>query len=396
MVDGNGCSTVLRRFAGPRAIELAVGCRPDGHVLDTASQAEAAYRALAALLADAGASFGDLTSESLFLRDIRRDLPVVLDVRTRVLADVGQSAGAPLPGFIQQAPMVPNVSLDILASVVMPRDRHAASASNVQAGRACPCPGCARTGARLVRLGDEVSLHSTNLYGTGATAYEQVWNAFRAAERLLERCGMDIHDVVRTWIHLRHIDRDYDALNRARREFFEQRGIAPRPASTGVQGGPFPDAHDVSLRFQAITAPRPLDVAVMSTPCLNEAWSYGADFSRGLRVDESNKVTLHVSGTASIDEAGHTAHVGDFAGQVDRMLHNVASLLERHGATFEHVTSGVTYLKRPGDAPVLRAMYRERGFDGFPCPLVEAPLCRPDILCETEVVAMLPLASARA
>ncbi len=104
----------------------------------------------------------------------------------------------------------------------------------------------------------------------------------------------------------------------------------------------------------------------MSTPSLNEAWSYGADFSRGLRLTEANKVTLHISGTASIDEAGRTVHVGDFAAQVDRMLENIELLLAQQGASFGNLVSGVTYLKNPGDAPVLRSMYRERGFDSFP------------------------------
>jgi hypothetical protein len=53
-------------------------------------------------------------------------------------------------------------------------------------------------------------------------------------------------------------------------------------------------------------------------------------------------------------------------------------------------------LKNPGDAPMLRAMYHERGFDKFPCVLVEAALCRPELLCETEAVAMLPFATAGA
>jgi len=219
---------------------------------------------------------------------------------------------------------------------------------------------------------------------------------FCCAERLLEQCGMGFRDVVRTWICLRDIDRDYDALNRARREFFRRCGIERRPASTGVQGIPFPDVHDFSMTLYAVESPRPLDVTPMSTPTLNEAWSYGADFSRGLRLAEANKVALHVSGTASIDEAGRTVHAGDFEAQVDRMLRNISSLLAGQGATFEHLVSGVTYLKDPTDAPVLRAICRNRGFDGFPCALVEAPLCRPDLLCEAEAMAMLPLAAAGA
>ena len=179
------------------------------------------------------------------------------------------------------------------------------------------------------------------------------------------------------------------ALNKARREFFRRCGIERRPASTGVQGMPFPEAHDFSMRLHAVKSSGPLEDHAMSTPALNEAWSYGADFSRGLRLAEANKVTLYVSGTASIDEAGRTVHAGNFEAQADRMLDNIASLLAQQGATFENLVSGVTYLKNPSDAPMLQSMCRQRGFDGFPCALVEAALCRPELLCETEAVAML-------
>ncbi len=105
---------------------------------------------------------------------------------------------------------------------------------------------------------------------------------------------------------------------------------------------------------------------------------------------ETNKIALHVSGTASIDEAGRTAHPGDFEAQADRMLVNVAALLEGQGATFGDVVSAVTYLKRPADAGRLREKLHEAGFEGFPNALVAAPICRPELLCETEALAVLP------
>ena len=178
-------STVLRRFAGPEADELAILCRPGGRSAETVHQAEAAYRALAALLAAHQASFRDLTCETLFLRDVRRDLPLVLGARTRVLADLGQSACAPLPAFIQQAPVGEGASFELTAWAVVPRHRDAWSVRDVRAAPSCACEGCARSGARLVRLGDQVSLHTTNVYGTGGDAFEQAWDMFRAAERLL-------------------------------------------------------------------------------------------------------------------------------------------------------------------------------------------------------------------
>jgi enamine deaminase RidA (YjgF/YER057c/UK114 family) len=247
--------------------------------------------------------------------------------------------------------------------------------------------------AKVVRVGDHVTLHAGNIHGSGQDAFAEAYDMFRVAEHLLGAAGMHFGNVVRTWIHLRDVDRDYGALNEARRAFFRHCGLERRPASTGVQGIPASGAHDFSLSLSAVASPRPLDIVRMGTPLLNEAWTYGADFSRGLRIVDPNKVTLHVSGTASIDEAGRTVHLGDLDAQVDRMLDNIGSLLARQGASFADVMSGVTYLKRPDDAARVRAMFTRRGFDRFPFAVVDAPLCRPELLCEAEVVAMLPAAS---
>lgn len=389
-------SAGLRRFAGPEADELTILCRPEvPSSLEPAVAAEAAYRLLATRLVDEQASFRDVTAETIFVRDIGRDLPQVLDVRARVLAEFGRDADAPAPAFIGQAPLT-GAALEIAATAVVPHRRDAWEVRDVAAESSCRCPGCARSAARLVSLGEQTSLYSSNIYGNGDDAFTQALDMFGAAERLLARCGMGFGDVVRTWIHLRDIDRDYDALNRARREFFRRHGLDLRPASTGVQGAPFSGVHDMSLCLHAVRSTRPLAIARMSTPTLNEAWSYGADFSRGLRVVGVNKVALHISGTASIDETGRTVHLGDVAAQGERMLRNIETLLAGQGASLADLVYGVLYLKRPADAAVLREICHRRGFDGFPYALVEAPLCRPELLCEAEAFAVLPLARVQA
>ena len=43
------------------------------------------------------------------------------------------------------------------------------------------------------------------------------------------------HDVVRTTCCLRDIDREYDAFNEERTAFYEEQGLDPLPASTGIQ-----------------------------------------------------------------------------------------------------------------------------------------------------------------
>ena len=44
----------------------------------------------------------------------------------------------------------------------------------------------------------------------------------------------------------------------------------------------------------------------------------------------------------------------------------------------------------------MHAICRQRGFDGFPLVVVDAPLCRPELLCEIEAEAVLPLAGTGA
>jgi len=389
-------STARRRCAGALADELTLRCRPPDPTADTVGQAEALYRDLLAQLAAERATPQHLVGESLFLRDIRRDLDLVLAARARVLGEDPHGAAAPPPAVIGQAPLDAAAALELAATALVPHRPDTWAVRDLHPEPACPCSGCARSAARLVQLGAQTSLHTANLYGRGESAYAQALDAFAAAERLLAQAGMSFHDVIRTWLHLGDISRDYDALNQARREFFQRRGIEPRPASTGVQGLPVPPEHSVSLRLEAVQSAQPIERTPISTPTLNEAWSYGADFSRGLRVVDGNAVALHVSGTASIDEVGRTVHVGDLAAQIDRMLHNIATLLAGQGASFTDLMSGIIYLARPADAPALRERCRAQGFEGFPCVLVEAPLCRPDLLCEAEAVAVLPLGSAGA
>ena len=55
--------------------------------------------------------------------------------------------------------------------------------------------------------------------------------------------------------------------------------------------------------------------AITNHQHLNEAYDYGSAFSRGMRIDLNGLTILLISGTASIDEAGQTVHVGDFRAQ---------------------------------------------------------------------------------
>jgi len=393
-IETCGCRVVLRRVEGPEARELFFLCQPPAAAADAGRQAEAAYRAILGVLEAAGGRFGSVVSETLFLRSLGEDLEPVRAARRRVLAACDGPSHRPATTEIEQPPLNERARLEVSVQAVLPIGPPL-RVECFEARPACGCAECARSHGLRVEVGAEARFHAGGLYGGGEGAYAQTLAMFAVAEDLLQQAGMEFRDVVRTWIHLREMDRDYADLNRARRAFFEARRIDPAPASTGIGGGLAPEGHDLCLGVYAVhsgrSAPPPVRT-VMTAPTLNEATLYGSDFVRGMRMVETNKVALHVSGTASVDEDGRTAHPGDFEAQADRMLVNVAALLEGQGASFGDVVSAVTYLKRPADAARLRAKLHEAGFVGFPNVLVAAPVCRPGLLCETEALAVLPKA----
>ncbi len=338
------------------------------------------YRAILGVLDAEGGGFESVVAETIFLRNLSAHIEPVRDARRRVLAAGGAADHRPATLEIEQPPLDERACLEVSVQAVVP---------NGSPLRIEPIAVASARGLQVV-VGDERRFHAAGLCGPGGDAHEQTLGMFGLAEELLHRAGMEFRDVVRTWIHLRHMDRDYPVLNRARREFFQARGIEPVPASTGIGGGPVSGEHDLCLGIYAVKSGRSLARTVMTSPTLNEASEYGADFVRGMRVDEANKVALHVSGTASIDEHGRSVHLGDVDAQANRMLVNIAALLERQGARFADVVHAITFLKHPEDAVRVRAKLRAAGFEGFPHVMVAAAICRPELLCETEALAVLP------
>lgn len=381
-----GGRIVLRRVEGPVAREIFLLGEPAGADSDAGAQAAAIFAGIDACLAAEGAMWSDVRRETIFLASVARDLDAIRAARRAVVG-----ASLTLSFEVEQPPLIEGKRLLVGMHVTVPKSRAEAPArSTVRIEGPCDCAECAVTRAVRRSTGSGSRLDCAGVFGVGENALAQTRSAFERAEALLGQAGMSFDDVVRTWIHLREIDRDYDALNQGRRAFFSDRGIDPPPASTGIGGTPAAAAHDLSLGFEALRREGNRAPSVMHASTLNEAPEYGADFVRGLRVDEENGTTLHVSGTASVDEAGRTAHVGDFDAQAKRMLVNVRTLLEGQGADFAHIVSAITYVKRRADTDRLRAALSAAGFEGFPHALVEAPVCRPELLCETEAIALLP------
>jgi 2-iminobutanoate/2-iminopropanoate deaminase len=129
---------------------------------------------------------------------------------------------------------------------------------------------------------------------------------------------------------------------------------------------------------------------------LNEAYAYAkpSSFSRGMRIDLNGLTILLISGTASIDEAGKSVHIGDFRAQCRRTFANITGLLASEGATWKDIVRTSCYLRdidRDYEAfnEERTRFYQEQGLDPLPASTgIEAKLCRPELLIEIEAIAM--------
>jgi 2-iminobutanoate/2-iminopropanoate deaminase len=146
--------------------------------------------------------------------------------------------------------------------------------------------------------------------------------------------------------------------------------------------------------LQEVTNAPVVKRAITNHKVLNEAYNYGSAFSRGLRIDLNGLSIVLISGTASIDGAGNTVHVGDFRAQTRRTFSNISGLLASEGATWKDVVRTTCYLRdieRDYQAfnEERSAFYNEQGLDPLPASTgIQAILCRPDLLIEIEAIAM--------
>jgi 2-iminobutanoate/2-iminopropanoate deaminase len=138
--------------------------------------------------------------------------------------------------------------------------------------------------------------------------------------------------------------------------------------------------------------------AITAHQVLNEAYDYPhpSSFVRGIRFDPAETSWLLISGTASVDEAGHTAHVGDLRAQLWRTYRNITALLAAEGATWHDVVRATCYLRDierdyEDFNEVRTAFFGWLGLDPLPASTgIQARLCREDLLVEIEVIAVVP------
>lgn len=139
--------------------------------------------------------------------------------------------------------------------------------------------------------------------------------------------------------------------------------------------------------------------AITAHEVLNEAYTYArpSSFTRGIRVNPGETSLFLISGTASVDEAGLTAYVGDFRAQLWRTYRNITALLAAEGATWHDIVRTTCYLRDierdyRDFNEVRTAFFGWLGLDPLPASTgIQARLCREDLLVEIEAMAVVPV-----
>jgi enamine deaminase RidA (YjgF/YER057c/UK114 family) len=221
--------------------------------------------------------------------------------------------------------------------------------------------------------------------------------AIDAAEELLAREGFSFRDVARTWFYLRDILDWYGAFNAVRNAAFLRMGLREPggdgqiPASTGIEGRNARGGW-CALDLLALRPARGgrLEVRRLHNRKQNEATEYGSSFARATEVVLGDARYVFVSGTASIDGRGATAHAGDFEKQVLYTLEAVQALLEDAGSRLEDVGQATAFLARPGDGRAFARIVERSELRDAPLVTTVADICRDDLLFELDAVAVVP------
>ena len=368
------------RIDGSGGTKIYVCVRPvEGQGIH--AQVREIYRKLGDFLRQQGSAREAVISERIFFSDLTSQVESMLEIRADFYGE-----SSPATTYLEQPPCQAGVLCELQARVIFSQNPGAMTVRSLE-GLAEPA-----TAKVVSYLGyDHLYLHNLTggLLGDNLSFEEQMVAVFDEAENLLAKEGMTFRDVIRTWIFLSDMERDYDALNRVRSRFFDRANIQMIPASTGIAAKVYPCDRGGSIDLYALRSDRPVEIRLMHAGTLNEAWSYGSNFSRGIVATREDRSVIYLSGTASIDIEGEVVHKGDIEGQVHRMLINIEQLLKGSGAKPADIVRATTYLKHAEHADVFRRVYAEHGFPrDIPLTVCHAAICRPDWLVETELAAI--------
>lgn len=223
-------------------------------------------------------------------------------------------------------------------------------------------------------------------------AYDQTSFIFRKLNRNLRNEKLLIvKNLVRTWLFVNGVDKNYGGVVEARKKFFNSCGLMKDThyvASTGIEGQSSQIKAFVTMDALAIGGIEDGQIEYITAPDhLNPTHEYGVTFERASVVNFGDRRHFYLSGTASINNKGEVVCVGDVVGQAKRTIENVNALLHNAGFVMNEMAYIIVYLRDQYDYNIAKD-YLSKVFGQIPALYVLAPVCRPDWLIEIEGVAI--------
>ncbi len=248
-------------------------------------------------------------------------------------------------------------------------------------------------GFRMLHLASVRGVRPGGALVSGPAA--QADQMFTNAGLALNAFGLEYRHIARTWIYIARLLEWYGDFNRVRTAHYKPAGFSagsglPFPASTGIQGKSGDEECVMDLLALQSDAPefaaaRP----IRRSPRQDPSFNYGSAFSRGMAIEIEGRRTVHVSGTASINSAGASVHVGDAEMQSLETLLCIAAILEEQGGGLENITSATLFCKTPAALEAWTRVTRLLRVPAFPEICVLADVCRDNLLVEMEAVATI-------
>ncbi|MHC4665589.1 MAG: RidA family protein [Planctomycetota bacterium] len=238
--------------------------------------------------------------------------------------------------------------------------------------------------ARYCLLGD---LRPTERSGSNT---EQAREVFDEMESGLSAAEMDFSHVVRTWLYLNKILSWYEQFNTIRTAFFSQRGLFAGviPASTGIGAGNCAGAAVVAEALAIKPKKQNVRVQAVPSPLQCPAPDYKSSFSRAVEVVLPDHRRLYVSGTASIEPDGKTAHVGNAEKQIALTMEVVATVLQSRLMDWSSVSRAIAYFKEIENAPLFDRYCKANDIPVLPVAVAHGDICRDELLFEIELDAV--------
>lgn len=223
--------------------------------------------------------------------------------------------------------------------------------------------------------------------------YDQTLEEYANLDELIRDFGGTVlQNLQKSWLFFRDIDNCYNDFVKARKPFFESRGLTYRShfvSSSGVEAQS--ETPSRLVKMESISLFGHSDEQIVYMEALEDMYPprfYGVEFERGTRVEYGDRSVYFIAGTTSVDEAGNTLYEGDAVRQTSRVLHNLRAILSNYEASLDDVRLAVFYVRDLADTRIVQEAIATSELAAAPYLVVQASVADPSWLVGADVTVV--------